>query len=81
MQDLHEGWAEGLASEMTEQDVTAAELARRCGVHTSTITRVLACEIVPSDELKWKIAGALRKRMDELWPWPRITPPTPQVVG
>lgn len=81
MRGLHEGWAEGLAAEMAEQDVSPAELARRCGVNQSTIARVLKVEMVPSDDLKWKIAGALEKRMDELWPWPRVIPPSPAVVA
>lgn len=77
MQGLHEGWAAGLIAEMKEQGVSPAELARICGVNQSTIKRILDVQMVPSDRLKWKIAGALQKRMDEMWPWPRVVPPTP----
>lgn len=81
MRDLHEGWAEGLAREMAEQEMSPAKLAKACGVHQSTIKRILDVEMVPSDELKWKIAGALQKRMDEIWPWPRVIPPMPAVAA
>lgn len=80
MQDLHEGWAAALAVEMAEQSVSPAELARRCGVHQSTIKRVLDAKMVPSDELKWKICGALSLRMDQLYSYPRVVPPMPQVA-
>ncbi len=77
MQDLHEGWAEALKAEMADQGVTRAELARRCGVQQSTIKRILDVRMVPSDEMKWKICGALSLRMDHLYSYPRVVPPMP----
>lgn len=80
MQDLHEGWAAALAAEMADQKVSRAELARRCGVQQSTVKRILEAKMVPSDTLKWKICGALSLRMDQLYAYPRVVPPMPQVA-
>lgn len=57
--------------------MSMGELARRCGVNISTISRFLNGKLTPNDELKWKIAGALHERMDVLFAWPRIVPPRP----
>lgn len=78
MQDLHKGWGEGLAGEMADRKLTKKALADAVEVHPSTIGRILEGTLNPNDELKWKIAGALHKRMDELWAWPRVIPPSPQ---
>ncbi len=78
MQDLHEGWGERLAEEMGARNLTNAALATTCGVHETTIIRIRRGTLCPNDELKWKIAGALGLRMDRLWEWPKIVPPSPQ---
>jgi transcriptional regulator with XRE-family HTH domain len=80
VQDLLAAWAEAVASEMSDQRISMAELARRCDVNVSTISRFLSGKLNPNDELKWKIAGALHQRMDLLFAWPRIVPPAPQKV-
>lgn len=77
MQDLLESWGQEAARLMEDQGITMGELARRCGVNVSTISRFLAGKLNPNDELKWKIAGALHERMDVLFAWPRIIPPAP----
>lgn len=77
MQDLHEGWGEEIARCMKEQGVSGRELARRCGVDASQISRVISGKRNADDELKWKIAGALGVRMDLLFSYPRVVPPAP----
>lgn len=82
MQDLLEAWGEAVAEAMAEfpvngQPMSRGELARRCGVNVSTISRILSGKLNPNDELKWKIAGALHQRMDRLFAWPKIVPPSP----
>ena len=80
MQDLLESWAEECARLMAEQGMSMSELAGRCDVNVSTISRFLKAKLNPNDELKWKIAGALHERMDVLFAWPRIVPPSPTRV-
>lgn len=85
MQDLLESWAEEVAKAMAEKfpPMTPTELAKRCGVSTSTITRFLTADKVTgmrrnvSDRLKYDIAGALGKRMDKLFFYPAVIPPAP----
>lgn len=77
MQDLHEGWAAGLATLMEEAGLSKRRLATESGVHESTIGRILRAELCPSDEVKFRICGVLGKRPDEVWPWPRLIPPHP----
>lgn len=84
MQDTLEVWAERVWAEMQDRRpaMTMGQLARRCGVQTSTISRFLSGDRSgvrrnPSDELKWKIAGVLHVRMDKLFAYPAVIPPAP----
>lgn len=82
MQDLLEAWGQEVAAVLADfygpnKPMSQGELARRCGVNVSTISRFLNGKLNPNDELKWKIAGALGQRMDQLFAWPRIVPPQP----
>lgn len=83
MQDLHQAWGEAVAAEMAARTppMSNRHLARLCGVHPTTIARVLSGDICATDELKWKIAGALGQRMDRLWQWPQVIPPAPREVA
>lgn len=65
---------------MAACNLTNAALADLCGVHETTIIRIRHGKLNPNDELKWKIAGALGVRMDQLWAWPRIVPPNPRAA-
>ena len=77
MQDLLTGWGEEVARLLHQQDRTQRWLAEQCDVHPTTILRIIRGELNPNDELKWKIAGALGVRMDVLWCWPKMVPPSP----
>ena len=77
MQDLIEGWAEEIRSQLDMQNKSQKWLADLCDVHPSTIHRIVTGDLNPNDELKWKIAGALGVRMDVLFAWPKIVPPSP----
>jgi transcriptional regulator with XRE-family HTH domain len=77
MQDLLEGWGEEVRRLLADQGISISELARRVSVEPSTISRIVNGKLNPNDELKWKIAGALGERMDVLWAWPRVIPPSP----
>ena len=75
------GWGDEVARLLAEREMSQGELARRCGVEPSTISRIVRGLLNPNDELKWKIAGALGERMDVLWAWPRVIPPFPEQVA
>lgn len=77
MQDLIEAWGEGILEELTSQHRSQKWLADCVDVHPSTIHRIVTGDLNPNDELKWKIAGALGVRMDRLFAWPKIVPPSP----
>ena len=77
MQDLLEAWGEEIAKLLKEQGKSYFWLADVCDVHQTTIWRIIKGKLNPNDELKWKIAGALGERMDVLWGWPRVVPPSP----
>lgn len=77
MQDLHEGWAQILATLMAEAEISNRRMARETALHESTIGRILRAEICPTDEVKFRICGVLNKRLDEVFPWPRLIPAHP----
>lgn len=74
VQDVYDSWREAIASALDQSGHNRAWLAARCEVADSTIKRVLDGGIVPSDSLKWRIAGALGKRVDELFRFPNVIP-------
>jgi transcriptional regulator with XRE-family HTH domain len=84
VQDVYEAWAERVSEAMG--DMTISQLARRCGVTTPCLSRFISGmkngeRRNPSDELKWKIAGALHERMDRLFAYPNVVPPAPDANG
>lgn len=56
-------------------------LAELCGLSASALANIEAGRRCPSDETKWRLAGALRKPVDELFAWPDDVPPFPQYVA
>ncbi len=80
MQDIHDGWGERVRERRHDCGLKLRELAELCDVSEGTMSRVELGKLPPNDDLKWKIAGALRVRMDRLWAWPTIVPPHPTDV-
>lgn len=74
MQDVYESWRDEVAKAFAETKQPRSWLAARCGVADSTIKRVLEGDIVPSDGLKWRLAGVLGRRVDELFRYPNVVP-------
>lgn len=58
--------------------ITQERLAELIGGDQSTISRIERGELRRvSDDLKWRIAGALGCPPAELFPWPAVVPPFP----
>lgn len=57
--------------------MTQETLARLAGLDQSTISRLERGLVAPSDELKWKLAGALGVTVEALFPYPNVIPPFP----
>lgn len=58
--------------------ITQETLASLIGSDQSTISRIERGQIALSDEMKWKLAGALATTVDDLFPYPNVRPPFPQ---
>ncbi len=74
MQDIYDSWKDAVVEAFAATGKNRAWLADQCDVADSTIKRVLEGDIVPSDGLKWRLAGVLGKRVDELFRYPNIVP-------
>lgn len=59
---------------------TQTHLAEVCGIARSAIANIEAGRRCPTDTVKFRLAGALRKPVGELFPWPEAIPPFPNVV-
>lgn len=77
MEGLHKGWGIKVRKRREALDLTQERLAQLTGLRQATISRIELGVQVPSDRLKWVIAGALGCSLDELFPWPAQVPPTP----
>lgn len=56
-------------------------MAEIVGVDQSLISRIERGVVCPSDELKFRIAGALAKKVSDLFPAPAFRPPFPESVA
>lgn len=79
--DMHRDWGRRVAQARADLKLSQRRLAEIIDVDQSTISRLERGVLVPSDDLKWKIAGALGKRVDELFIYPAVRPPFPEAVG
>lgn len=78
MQDVLDGWAERLREELSDREWSCRKLALKVGVHPTTIERLVAGSLCPTDELKWNICWALGVRMDRFWRYPAVVPDAPR---
>lgn len=61
--------------------ITQEKLAELIGGDQSTISRIERGKVDISDDMKWKLAGALGCTVDDLFPWPAVRPPFPAVAS
>lgn len=70
--DFQQQWRERLVAELGDRP--RSWLAAESGLDAATITRILNGDTVPTDAAKWRLAGALGRRVDELFSYPAIIP-------
>lgn len=61
--------------------ITQEQLAELIGGDQSTISRIEHGKVDVSDDMKWKLAGALGCTVEDLFPWPAVRPPMPQAMA
>lgn len=81
MDGLYSGWGEKLRERREALKLTQEQLAEATGLRQSTISRIEKGEQCPSDRAKWLLAGALRVRVEDVFPYPGIVPPIPEVAA
>lgn len=77
MEGLHRSWGERIRERRKALQLTQEKLADLTGLSQPTISVIESGDKPPTDQQKWVIAGALRERMDVLFPYPGIVPPFP----
>lgn len=77
MEGVHAGWGGKVRKRREELRLSQEQLAQITNTRQATISRVELGLQVPSDRIKWAIAGALRCTLDDLFPWPAVVPPVP----
>lgn len=77
-----EDWGERVKKRRTGMRLTQRRLGQLCNADQSTISRLERGRLEGvSDELKWKIAGALGTTVDRLFPYPNVRPPFPEALA
>ena len=56
-------------------------LAEVCGITGGALSNIEAGRRCPTDDVKWRLSGALRRPVGELFPWPADIPPFPTVIA
>lgn len=74
---LHTSWGVNLREARSRFRWSQQALAALCNISSSGLSNIEAGRRAPSDEVKWKLAGALRTPVGDLFPWPDEAPPFP----
>lgn len=77
-EQLKIAWGESLSRSRIAAEMSQAELATRTGLRIPTIWRIENGKRYPSESVKRKLAGALRRSIGELFPYAPTPPPEPQ---
>lgn len=56
------------------------DLAAVCGITPGALSNIEAGRRCPDDAVKYALAGALRREVADLFPWPDGIPPFPSLV-
>lgn len=73
-----ESWGRRVAARRRELLMTQERLGDLCDVGQATISKIERGRLDPSYDLKWRLAGALNKSLEELFAYPAVVPPFPE---
>lgn len=74
---LAASWGERIARQREALHYTQAQLAELVGLTERQIRRYEQGGKIPPDVVKLRLAGALRKKVVDLFPFPAVVPPNP----
>lgn len=81
MNELQRAWGKRVRERRQVLEMSQERLAELVDVRQASISRVERGDQRPSDELKWRLAGALGCTVDDLFPNPAVRPPFPAEVA
>lgn len=82
MESVAASWGKRIAARRKVLGFTQQRLADLCGgVVQATISKIERGDLVPGNELKWKLAAALQLSLEELFAYPAIVPPFPEQLS
>lgn len=70
-------WCARIKRRRQELGLNQEKAAARARTDQGTWSKIERGSIKPSDDFKWRIAGALLTSVEDLFPWPAVTPPVP----
>lgn len=81
MNDLHRSWGKRVRDRRAALGFSQDRLAELIEATQASVSRIERGDQRPSDDLKWRLAGALGCTIDDLFPNPAIKPPFPQEIA
>jgi transcriptional regulator with XRE-family HTH domain len=73
MEELYGPWGARVAERRAELGISQRKLAEKVGVSQSAINHLERGRSSPSDGLRMRLAGVLRCRVEQLFPYPEVT--------
>lgn len=70
-------WGRRLKERRKGFGLTQERLAELAGTNQSIVSKIEQGQINVTDEMKWRLAGALGCGVAHLFPWPAVKPPFP----
>lgn len=74
MKDLHRSWGRHVRDRRKLLGMTQEQLAELALTTQVSVSRIERGDQCPSDELKWRLANALRSTLEDLFAYPPISP-------
>lgn len=79
LRDLYRQWGKNLR-EARGTYWQQKDLAAVCGITPGALSNIEAGRRCPDDAVKYALAGALRRDLDDLFPWPEGIPAFPALM-
>ena len=81
MRSLYESWGRKIRQRRVALGFTQVQLADKAGIGQSMLSKIESGDTCPSDDVKFRIAGALLSTPDLLFPYPPVVPTLPQAAN